>query len=491
LSAPNKDAVMMALRLLIFRSVELVAKMNNSHSQEQSDSSKSHLLLSKKLLVATVDAVRCCTTALQFASLFLEVGRQVEPSCLPHLFPLPDKSHTWNENVDNLDIRSVVELLTICMEKRALAASASALPLLTSKTSARHYCGIILDEAIDSFVRNTHSRSVSYDDTDEDRRVIGDLFRFGLKLEDADMRDGDSHSKMIKHASREKQGDDNSLNSFGHTTGSRTTNDDDSLGLPVAENASRLICGLNGSNSILNYIVPTNIRGVKDKEREEDAIRREASTFIRGSLDDPSLGFVTLPNWDDRSISSHTIDSDINSVGGLIGDALLELLQSSRTDCSWKAMGALAKMLFQNGIGDQPSFESVGRIAANVDAMDVLTIIPEAFTGQGDCRETLEAYMSDEIQVCWKQVSETTARTIAKMSIFILERLASLPLPDEGDQVVMQLGLVIIVLISGCRGELSREILGSISKRDCILRRCYESVVSKCPLRACGNCSSG
>jgi hypothetical protein len=395
---------------------------------------------------------------------------------------LPDKSHQGNENIDNLNKRSVVELLSVCMEQRALTASASALPLLTSSTSARHYCGIILDEAIDSFVRNTHSRSLSYDYTEEDRRVIGDLFRFGLKLEEADLLEGDSSSHMIKHASSQTPGDDNSLNSLGLITGSRTTNDDDSLGLHVAENPSRLICGLNGSNSILNYIVPSSILGVTDKENEEEAIRREASTFIRGSLDDPSLGFASLPYWDDRSFSSHTIESDINSVAGLIGDALLELLQSSRTDCSWKAMGALAKMLFQNGIDVQQSFESVGRIAANLSALDVLTILPEAYAERRDCREMLEEYLIDEIQLCWKHVAETTARIVAEMSIFILERLASLPLPDEGDQIVMELGLVIIVLISGHRGKLSHEILGSISKRDCILRRCYQSVVTKCSL---------
>ena len=34
-TAPNKDAVMMALRLLIFRSVEMLTKIHKKHSIEQ------------------------------------------------------------------------------------------------------------------------------------------------------------------------------------------------------------------------------------------------------------------------------------------------------------------------------------------------------------------------------------------------------------------------------------------------------------------------
>ncbi len=187
---------MMALRLLIFRSVESLAKIHQKHSIEGSDVSESTLLLSLEVFAVTVDAVRSCTTNLQFASLFLEVGRQIEPSCMSHLFPLPlsgkhaSKSPTPEKGGDRLDkfnARTVVDLFTLCVDEGALAASVSALPLMTSKDQARHYCAELLDEAIDSFVSNTHSRNVRYDKTEEERRVIGDIFRFGMKLEDADL----------------------------------------------------------------------------------------------------------------------------------------------------------------------------------------------------------------------------------------------------------------------------------------------------------------
>ncbi|KAG7369291.1 hypothetical protein IV203_032034 [Nitzschia inconspicua] len=481
-STPNKDAMMMGLRLLIFRSVELLTKFNKRHSIEQSDSSKSHLSLAQGLFEGSVDAVRCCTTPLQFASLFLEVGRQIEPSSLPHLFPLPEIKPAHDAKGSFDELRSVVDLLTVCLEESALAASASALPLLNSQSSSRRYCGVILDEALDTFVRNTHSKGVRYDATEEARQIIGDIFRFGMKLEDAELGLTERLPTVTAPSKERKGGGDDdddiiSLNSFGHTMASRTTNDDDSLALSDTEKPSKLICGLNGSNSILNYIVPSNMLGVSEKQKMEEAIRREAASFIKGSLDNPSLDFVSLPNWDDRSVSVHSIDTDINSVAGLIGDALLELLQSSRTDCSWKAMGALAHLIFPDGIGTPLSFECVGKIAARVESLDVVSILPEMYSDGENYYEMLEMYLSDEFHLCSEQISETTARDLVNMSIFILNRLETLPLPDKGDQNVMELGVSIIVLVSGHHAKISKSILHAIADRDCILRQCYENVV--------------
>ncbi|KAG7348576.1 hypothetical protein IV203_017281 [Nitzschia inconspicua] len=478
-STPNKDAMMMGLRLLIFRSVELVTKFYKRHSIDQSDLSKSHLSLAQGLFEGSVDAVRCCTTPLQFASLFLEVGRQIEPSSLSHLFPLPEikPAHDAKGSLDEL--RSVVDLLTICLEESALAASASALPLLNSQSSSRRYCGVILDEALDTFVRNTHSKGVRYDATEEARQIIGDIFRFGMKLEDAELGVTERLPTAAAPSKERRGGGDDiiSLDSFGHTMASRTTNDNDSLALSDTEKPSQLICGLNGSNSILNYIVPSNMLGLSEKQKMEEAIRREAASFIKGSLDNPSLDFVSLPNWDDRSVSVHSIDTDINSVAGLIGDALLELLQSSRTDCSWKAMGALAHLIFPDGIGTPLSFECVGKIAARVESLDVVSILPEMYTDGENYYEMLEMYLSDEFHLCSEQISDTAALDLVNMSIFILNRLETLPLPDKGDQNVMELGISIIVLVSGHHAKISKSILHAIADRDCILRQCYENVV--------------
>lgn len=462
--------MMMALRLLVFRSVDMLSKLEKKHSLLQSDASESDLLLGKTLFTELVDAVRCCTSKLQFSSLFLEVGRQIEPSSLPHLFPLPISNQSTTA-----DARSVVELFSLCLEERALTAAASALPLLSSKSLARHYAGLLLDEALDTFIRNTHSRSRKYDFCEEERKVLGDVFRFGMKLEDADWEEEKVEAKSSNH--RSGSGDDRSMGSLDRTDGSRTTNDDISVLLQDSENKSHFICGMNGSHSILNYIVPSKILAEHEKEKEEEAIRREASSFIRGSLDNPSLDFVSLPNWDEGFLSTQSVESDINSVGGLIGDALLDLLQSSRTDNNWTAMGALAKMILQDNIEILTSFKLPAKIAARAQPLDILTILPESYSGDETCADSLQSYLGDEIDYCSQQLSTKTARWVLDMTLIVLDRLAKIRLPDEGDQAVMELGLVMIVLVAGHLCGMSQEIVEEMSQGDSIIRTSYERLI--------------
>ncbi|KAL3909198.1 MAG: hypothetical protein SGILL_008178 [Bacillariaceae sp.] len=490
---------MMALRLLVFRAVELLTKMHKKHSIEQSDVSDSNLVLCVQVYAATVDAVRCCTTNLQFASLFLEVGRQIEPSCLSHLFPLPstldsedpdsssaesegsgsDRSET-KEPLDKATAKSVVDLFNLCFEERALAASASSLPLLTSKAQARHYCGLLLDECIDAFLRNTHSRNMRYDCTEEERRVIGDIFRFGLKLEDADLLERNGRANFAHRRTLDRS-DDASLGSFAHTNDSRTT-DDSSIDLNQSQKAGNLICGLNGSSSVLNYIVPSKLMGESEKQKEEEAIRREASSFIKGSLDDPVLGFTSLPDWGNSAHSAPTNgDIDLNSVAGLIGDSLLDLLQSSRTDNNWKAMSALSRMLLQDGVEIPTSLDIFGRIAGDADPLDVASILPERYTEHKEVEGNLITYLLDESKNFSLQVKESDAQSVMGLALLVLDRLEVLPLPDPGDQAVMELGVVVIILVAGKQCGRGEEVLDSIldeSEEDSVFRFCYEEILS-------------
>ena len=262
----------------------MVAKCHTRHSKEQSKSTESNLNLSHNLLQRVIETARICTSNLQFASLFLEIGRQTEPSNLRHLFPLPlsfDDRETILSS-DIIDARSVVDLFNICIDKGSLAASSSALPLLTSKGQARYYCELLLDEAIDNFVRNSSPNQCKFDSTEEERRVLGDIFRFGMKLEDADLYE----EKIIT----ESQNGRRSTDATSVDTADRSFSSQ--IFAPESPQKRNLICNLTSTNSILNYFVPSSVVGESEKQRMEDAIRREASSFIRRSLDDPVLEFV-------------------------------------------------------------------------------------------------------------------------------------------------------------------------------------------------------
>lgn len=83
---------MMALRLIVFHSIEMLSKFDRENRRFQTQASRSNFVLSQALLTGIVDVARRFSTDLQFACLFLEIGRQIEPNLLAYLFPLPPPS---------------------------------------------------------------------------------------------------------------------------------------------------------------------------------------------------------------------------------------------------------------------------------------------------------------------------------------------------------------------------------------------------------------
>ena len=108
-STPLKDTAMMSLQLFILRAVEDIAaaaKQKNSNKSKPSSSSgggkkkknqTDRLWIAQEVYATLVEAIRLETTPLQFATLFIEVGRQIEPSCFPYLFPLPPAPNNNNK----------------------------------------------------------------------------------------------------------------------------------------------------------------------------------------------------------------------------------------------------------------------------------------------------------------------------------------------------------------------------------------------------------
>lgn len=503
---------MMALRLLVLRSVELLARAHKRHSKDQSDVSESNLLLGMMFFSVIVDAVRRCTTNLQFASLVLEVGRQIEPGNLEHLYPLPLPAaaavasaagpEPSDAALDRTTARTVVDLFALCIDEGSVAASASALPLMTSRAQARRYCVLLLDEAIDSFVRNTHHAECDFDTTEEERRVIGDIFSFGMKLEDAELWEENEADRGAR--GRGEYPAEGSADTIDLTTDTGSTMTDDSDPAEVGRTfGGNLVCGSGGTGTILNYIVPSSIRGgvteKKQEEVEEDAIRREASAFIRSSLDDPTLGFSSLPDWDGVGINPILPDAaaarvgdgddDINSVAGIVGDALLDLLQPTRTDNNWRAMAAMARLLLRGS--RPPSSSSYGlasRVAKRARPIDVMSILPESYdadVGAASCGPNLVLYLRSEIAQCAAQVGgggpssggTADAALIVDVALLVLDRIVALPLPDAGDQAVMEVGLVFIVLVAGHVCGRSDAILDGMDDGNCLLAVSYDEAV--------------
>ena len=443
----------------------MVAKMHKNHSKKSSEYTNSKLLQSQSLLSSVSDATRRCMSDLQFASIFLEVGRQIEPNNLKHLFPLPSTAELagFNCSYSTSKARSVIDLFTMCMDEGSLAASASALPLLTSTIQARYYCGLLLDEAIDNFLRNTSASECNFDSTEEERRVLGDFFRFGMKLENAEV-----YEEKLTTESKEGKAsvDFTSVDTIDRSSSNLSLAPDS-----PESNQRRIIC----SSSLLNYIIPSSLQGESKKQRMEDAIRREASSFIERSLEEPVLDFALLPNWDDSFGAPNWKSTDVNSVAFLVGEALLDLLRTETSKNNWKVIAAFAKMILQDGVEHSRSYELFIEVANNAQPIDVLAIIPETYDVANGINENMSSFIEEGIIASCTQISSTDASRIIDMSLLLIERLDLLPLADNGDQKAIQLALVIIVMVTNHMCERSQHIQ-ALMRQDSLLNECYTRV---------------
>jgi len=449
----------------------MIAKTHKSHLKRNSERSKFNLLLSKNMLSTIIGTIRRCTSNLQFASLFFEVGRQTEPGNLDFLFPLPNTLNETELDLSIAEARSVIDLFTICIDEGSLAASSSALPLLTSKAQARYYCELLLDEAIENFLHNSSLDRCRFDSTEEERLVLGDSFRFGMKLEDAERYDED----LVANGRGGGIGpDDTSIISID-----RSTSSDQNFFPQTPEKSKRaLICSPSATNgSIFGYFVPSVIRRESDKQRIEDAIRREASSFIKKSLDDPVSDFAMLPDWDDSLKSPNTNRADVNSVAYLVGNALLQLLQDEKSNNNWKIIAAFAKLIIQEGVEIPSSYTLLVEIAKSTHPLDVISIIPESYKSGNGNEENMSTFIETAMKSCGRQISCADAVHVVNMSLLIIDRLESFPLADTADQREMELGLVIIIMVVGYVGGQSQFIQDMIED-DSLLDKCYKQATS-------------
>ncbi len=517
---------MMALRLLILRAVEQLSHVDKKHRKAQSDASLSNLILSLALFTEIVDVVRRCTTNLQFASLFLEVGRQIEPGFLAHLFPLP-QSHSESPKqsetskrrksracltdkslVDRFNARTVDDLFSLCIHEGSLAASASALPLL-SRMQSRSYCDLLLERAITAFVHNIDSTDATFDRTQEERRVIGDLFRFGVKLEDAEALEGNMlaqefHEESLKEAREKLIAEGTAVQTvtngnFGSVDDGAAYSTDDDDSRCYGQNASNrnLICVGGGKREsfILNYM----IHSIFDDGNKvsEEAIRRAASSFIESKQDLVSMDFLTL-GADDASGTADTDDGNddywsnsdsgvsrdpnaskhigkpgknIKSVATLVGDVMHELLKAPKIDHPWKAMSSLARLIVQHS-NDLPPLDVFTTAMQQTRKSTLEAVLPSGYETE-ESSDQLVRFLVAEIGRCEFQIESSVQEPawVVDLALILLQRLLS----DSKCSEELLSSLVLIALIAGHVSGRAEELLEPIHDTPSYLVNCYKT----------------
>jgi len=476
----NKDAVTMALRLFVLRTVEMVTDVHKSHEKEQTYASQSVLVVATTVLSIVVECVRRCATDLQFASLFLEVGRQIEPSCLPHLFPLPlSERGVAASPLSRAGARSVAELFGICMREGSLAASASALPLLGSRMQSRYSCLLLMTRAIETFIANTTSTLNRFDGTEEERTVMGDIYRFGMKLEDAarfeSNLDGDEeeeeNGEQAAHLSTVKETVDNDANSVLSENASNSSASDFSDDSTCVADTRKLLCSTERQNQVMNVF------SMFDHEsREELEIRKSALNFI-GVTSVSGVGFLYIDNGETKNGEDSFNDLDSNIMCGLIGNALVELILSPKTDCPWKAMAFVARILAQNDYEDGVAVFT--GVAGSLSSAEVDTMIPDLHPDlrAGDAMDRFTEFLVTETGHCGTEITDNDADLIVNLVLHLLQSLEGVH--DSNEQPSVLPGLVMVGLVASSVAGREQELLSTL-RDDCFVSECYKVTAYDC-----------
>jgi hypothetical protein len=362
---------------------------------------------------------------MQFASLFLGIGRQIEPSYLPHLFPLPYDGRTsskqWHE------CRSVEDLFLNAVRNGSISVPSSALPLFLSKNFSLKLCGKLLSHCLITFGANSdNTKSAAFDVSLEERRLLGGIFRFGVKMEDSGSMphlDGLDDKDPLRVFEEMNGGD-----SETHSSDFSSDADDETRGLIVATRRN--------SSSICQLFSPSAFFRKYSRPKEEEEIFEAASSFIMSGFDDITHGFEFSQNGEPVT---DRVDFDLSTgdhhgqvtMAGIVASFLLPLTFAPEKRLRWKRIFTLAQLLLGDNHVDRDSsaFAKIEELMKLSDALPLEVII---------------ASLQAQVPSLRKQLSETDKE---KWLVHLIKSLlAECESNISSSQAVAVLRLVLILL---------------------------------------------
>lgn len=344
--------------------------------------------LSASALSDILPMIRKCTSSrLQFASLLLEVGRQLEPSCFSHLFPLPVSGNkagpsTKMKSIDKINLHSVLDLFNACVDDGSVSTSVSSLPIIQKDYLSREKSIFILDHCLGLLIKNTCSEdNLFFDFCAEERSTLSDVFRFGVKLED---------SGTGRFLEKEYESDSNTSGSTSDSSDSEEGNDGQSR-----RKSYGITCG------IFNMFATTS-----DPATSKLNSRKGRNIHNGGSYQSPSDV------------------SDFESFAGAVASVLVELVFpvdcSSVESHSWKRLAAIASLLLG------PNKTLLPRCSAKEFTESAKTMSKDAFQENGNNTDSVEdriaTLLTRTIVACRSDITVPAAGRILDLSLVLLSR---------------------------------------------------------------------
>jgi len=460
-SMANEDTVLLALRTLIIRILESIAresdKMGNDISSQHS------LFLLTTTFADVVEAAKERLPPMQFVSLFLGIGRQIEPSYLVHLFPLPLSTSMPGEQNK---CRSVEDLFLFSLRHGSISVASSALPLFSSKRYSLKMCGSLLRHCLETFEENAESPlSVAFDLSAEERRMLRGVFHFGVRIEDSGtmppMEPLDDHDPLLVSRSPEDSGDTAEFDSVASADSPEGLR-----GQLLTPQKSSRICQLFSPPSFLGHF---------QRPKEEEAIFDAASSFILSGFDEVNIGFESpMSNGKsvssrrtlgDASVSSSTSESVEITMAGIIASFLLPLAfptDMSKQKFRWKRTATLAHVL----LGDTPCdldatrIRGITRLAESWSLDEIIFSLQISNSSLNNDFSTSEKekwlvrLLKRHLTECGMMMSTAQASIVLRLVILLLDRYSL-----GRDIKARSPGLLLLgIIVAHCAGY-TRELL--------------------------------
>eukprot|EP00549_Striatella_unipunctata_P008153 CAMPEP_0118678292 /NCGR_PEP_ID=MMETSP0800-20121206/3131_1 /TAXON_ID=210618 ORGANISM="Striatella unipunctata, Strain CCMP2910" /NCGR_SAMPLE_ID=MMETSP0800 /ASSEMBLY_ACC=CAM_ASM_000638 /LENGTH=450 /DNA_ID=CAMNT_0006574119 /DNA_START=126 /DNA_END=1475 /DNA_ORIENTATION=+ len=250
-------------RVMVARTLDLLFNANSNRKRRARQAVKQETKsfhLCRCLLAEIVVAVKSMLTPIQFASLFLGIGRQMEPHFYHLLFPLPQTSPLEEKSPEDAESTTIDDLYKVAWDGGATAVACASLPLLSSREESYKCCTDLLKHCLASLMLSfSYAEESILDLSAEARTVIHELFLFGLKLE---------------HANHPRK---QSVQSNGSATPET----------PVKSRSSAVVVPPRSSPSMLgSWFSPLVCIGKRGEAKEESEIFEAASSFIMDGFED-------------------------------------------------------------------------------------------------------------------------------------------------------------------------------------------------------------
>lgn len=304
----NSETIFAGLRSIISFLTELVSRKERRSVEDETER--------KNFLKATQGAlIRITISSLiqvQFISLFLNVGRQLEPHHFKSLFPLSLSLKERNSD----EVLNLEDLFDMAVNDGSFSVPGAALPLFANKTVVHSLCINLLHHCINKILKINDTAYIEIKSLREECRSMQQLYSYIIKVEDSE-RMIHMSERSATESSFETDGVSSGYEIDGSTNNEESTSEefsmvDSVMGTSYDDHISKhqQVKPKSGISKFASRLIRPLISSKENLS--ESAISDAASSFILSSYKDDIQEPAKLQDLD-SILSQSASDSSIST----------------------------------------------------------------------------------------------------------------------------------------------------------------------------------